>query len=389
MSVSNVFGNVFRGLSNKVEDKETAAALDHQTAAAKELSQAWDRTDIGDDRVYAASEKSDASGEDHTDSSIDGQRVWELIGSCIRSIFDCDSFSTALQQIIQAAGSYMGADRAYCFWLKDDIISNSISWTQELGISFSGVDLVLGERRVELWQSFFSEQEYILLPEPEDMREVIPENLKEVFLREQLSGIILIPLRHQEQLIQLIAFDNPGLPKEELTALTDTLYCLLNLSLNRVYERKRNFQLTYYDSLTGLYNRTKFWNDMRNATREEKSCTGIVLIHMKNLRKINETEGHEAGNQMLKRFAAAIDEIMPGEIVYRIGGSDFVLWMQQLEQLEFTDKVMDLKAAFEDESAVLSASWTEYATDLYQMAMAMDEELYQKLSEKERKYHFR
>lgn len=359
MNVGEVLGNVLRG-RNRAEEGRSQAVPEQP------------------EKMAQTAEKEVSQG-------------FKLLAECLRILHGSDSLIKAIQQITALTGQYMQAEQSWCFWLKDEVICNSFQWSLgELRIPEVPAQ-ELGRLHLDLWDSFFDGREYLVVPDIAEA-ENITDTLKGRFAVCQIESLVLIPMYYQEQLLQVIVYNNIKEDLPELAEFTDALYCMLNMCVGRVFERKRNFELTYYDTLTGLYNRAKFWKDMHNVSEEDRKNTGIVQIHMRHLRRVNEEQGHEAGNQMLKRFAARIDEIMPGEIAYRIGGSEFVLWMQHLEQAEFVDKVMSLKDALgesEQCAANVAARWEEYASDMCQLARQTDEELYQQLEADERKMHFR
>ncbi len=372
MNVGEVLGNVLRGKSRNDENRNGFGRETNQELKDSGLKD-WEQ--IKETEVREASD------------AIKGMR---LLAQCLRILYDSDSFMKAIQQVTALTGQYLQAEQSWCFWLKDEMIYNSFQWSegeQETEITKEE----LGTLYFDLWDSLFDGREYVIIPDVQQT-ELISDTLLERFEAIQTRSLILIPMFYKEQLLQMIVYHNVPVMPKAVAEFTDAMYCMLNMCISKVFERKKNFELTYYDALTGLYNRTKFWKDMRNATEEERQNTGIVLVHMKHLKKMNEEHGHEAGNQMLKRFAVQLDEIMPGEIVYRIGGSDFVFWMQHIEQEEFIDKIVSLKDALEVTGklvANVAARWIEYAEDLYQLARQTDEDLYQLLETDERKTHFR
>ena len=80
-------------------------------------------------------------------------------------------------------------------------------------------------------------------------------------------------------------------------------------------------EYTKIDQLTGLYNRKKLFNDFENSSK----ISAVISIDMNNLKGINDTQGHNAGDLAL----SAIGEIFKyrgkkDTIFYRVGGDEFV-----------------------------------------------------------------
>ena len=83
----------------------------------------------------------------------------------------------------------------------------------------------------------------------------------------------------------------------------------------------------YVDTLTGLQNRTAFYE--YSAALNKKQETGdadfsILMIDINFLKRVNDTYGHEQGNLYLRRAADLIRKHFGDENLYRIGGDEFV-----------------------------------------------------------------
>lgn len=89
-------------------------------------------------------------------------------------------------------------------------------------------------------------------------------------------------------------------------------------------ERYRHLSIT--DSLTGLRNRTYFEQEMRRLEAGNCAPVGIVLCDVDGLKLVNDTFGHDAGDELLLAAARVLKETYPGEgAVARIGGDEFAM----------------------------------------------------------------
>lgn len=88
-------------------------------------------------------------------------------------------------------------------------------------------------------------------------------------------------------------------------------------------------KLKYYslhDSLTGLYNRTYFEQEMRCLESGRYDPVGIIMCDVDGLKLVNDTLGHEAGDALLISAAAIIQKCFRKEdVVARIGGDEFAV----------------------------------------------------------------
>ena len=83
------------------------------------------------------------------------------------------------------------------------------------------------------------------------------------------------------------------------------------------------------DGLTGLANRRLFMETLAQAiTRQRRSHIGLALLFMdlNGFKQINDTHGHEAGDQVLKEFARRLCAcVRQSDLVARLGGDEFVV----------------------------------------------------------------
>ena len=76
------------------------------------------------------------------------------------------------------------------------------------------------------------------------------------------------------------------------------------------------------DPLTGLYNLRGLTADTKHWQRAARVC--VLYLDVDNLKQINDTGGHGAGNAVLSRTAAAMRKVR-GARAYRIGGDEFLM----------------------------------------------------------------
>jgi len=90
-------------------------------------------------------------------------------------------------------------------------------------------------------------------------------------------------------------------------------------------ERRKNQArvnyLTYHDSLTGLYNRTFFEEELKRLDREENLPLTIIFGDLNGLKLTNDVFGHTAGDELLKKSAEALKKACrKDDVIARVGG---------------------------------------------------------------------
>ena len=84
-----------------------------------------------------------------------------------------------------------------------------------------------------------------------------------------------------------------------------------------------------HDPLTGLPNRALFSDRLRLALsrlRRHQTCLAVLFLDLDNFKAVNDTHGHEAGDQFLCEVADCLRGVLRGgDTAARIGGDEFVV----------------------------------------------------------------
>ena len=130
-----------------------------------------------------------------------------------------------------------------------------------------------------------------------------------------------------ERLGQLIYFSQylTHYAKQKLAKLHSVLvYPLRNALLF-----SRGQKLATKDALTGLNNRSMFddslFRKLERSRRHHRSF-GLMLLDLDNFKQVNDSQGHQIGDQVLINFAEILSECVRGtDTVYRFGGDEFAI----------------------------------------------------------------
>jgi diguanylate cyclase (GGDEF)-like protein/PAS domain S-box-containing protein len=98
---------------------------------------------------------------------------------------------------------------------------------------------------------------------------------------------------------------------------------------------KRIRQLAYYDNLTGLANRTLFYDRLEQAiiqAKRNRTKLALLFIDLDRFKEVNDTLGHDAGDELLKTVATRIRGCLrESDVLARLGGDEFVVLLRELD----------------------------------------------------------
>lgn len=98
-------------------------------------------------------------------------------------------------------------------------------------------------------------------------------------------------------------------------------------------------KMAYMDFLTGLNNRMAFELDLRKLEQHQPfaNAVSIVIYDLNDLKMVNDTQGHSAGDAYLRHMAELITGIFPdSRQSYRLGGDEFATIVQGADSESLT-----------------------------------------------------
>ncbi|MGH4050694.1 MAG: diguanylate cyclase domain-containing protein [Clostridium sp.] len=139
-----------------------------------------------------------------------------------------------------------------------------------------------------------------------------------------------------------------------------------NLKLkNEIKDRRRAEDqirlLIYYDALTQIFNSKKMLEDVDVLLEDKNKKFAILFIDLDKFKSVNDSYGHQAGDNILKLAAMRLKNIIRStDTIYRIGGDEFIIILRDLEGILNAQKIA---------ANVLEALTTTFAYKQHQLCI--------------------
>jgi diguanylate cyclase (GGDEF)-like protein len=110
-------------------------------------------------------------------------------------------------------------------------------------------------------------------------------------------------------------------------------YNISKILLSNAEYAKHMEVLAEIDGMTGLYNKTKFLNISKEL--DDISQVSVIFWDVNNLKLINDTNGHEAGDMLIRTVANNIRILAnDNKMAFRMGGDEFIMILKDANEFE-------------------------------------------------------
>jgi diguanylate cyclase (GGDEF)-like protein len=148
---------------------------------------------------------------------------------------------------------------------------------------------------------------------------------------------LLVPLVEGDRRIGLIWVDDPRDRLLPTYARLQALRLFANQAVAALHSSRQAVRLRHeatHDTLTGLLNRRAFRGRL---VREIEAGDGfsLILCDMDNLKTVNDTHGHDAGDEALQMLSDALrSQLRRSDEAYRVGGDEFAVVLPAASRLD-------------------------------------------------------
>ena len=265
-----------------------------------------------------------------------------ILNECLQQMFTSADPEESAKRLLAYIGQTFSCERAYIFELHGEITDNTYEWCAEGVTPQMDVLQNVPAPALDWWYRSFDNSQIIIIPDLEQIRQEYPETyaiLKPQNIRSLAAG----PIREDGKLVGFIGVDNP---EPEMIRLITSLLKVVGYFASTLLKRRdllaKLHELSYHDQLTGALN--------RNALAEyygklSMDCAGVLYCDITGLKRINDTQGHEAGDRMIRHCYDLIRKSVDTQLIYRSGGDEFIALCPNMAENDFERALRRLRHA--------------------------------------------
>jgi diguanylate cyclase (GGDEF)-like protein/PAS domain S-box-containing protein len=133
-------------------------------------------------------------------------------------------------------------------------------------------------------------------------------------------------------------------------SLERVIIAITDVTDRKLTEEKLTYMSTH-DSLTGLFSRSYFEAETERLQVSRQYPISILMVDVDHLKIVNDSEGHAAGDRLIKRTAHVLRlSFRPEDVIARIGGDEFVVITPNTDRFTAAKLVQRLRGMLELEN---------------------------------------
>ena len=152
-----------------------------------------------------------------------------------------------------------------------------------------------------------------------------------------------------------------GFYNAELNGIADSITIIVKNIAKKEEQRKEAEYTSFHDSMTGLYNRRFFSEELRRLDVKRNYPLCIICCDVNGLKLVNDVFGHDVGDQLICRVAESLAGVCRADdILARVGGDEFALLLSHTSEEDAEGIIARIREGFPAENirgAQISASF--------------------------------
>ena len=290
---------------------------------------------------YDVAPKADSSAM----ADLSADTAAEVLKACIK-LRGAENVKQAFQEVIEDIGAICGSDHC-CVLLTDDEKRNCAVFAEYLR---EGSDLKPMSRYVQnfyaisqTWPDTLAGSTCLIIKDDHDMDKLQEQNpvWKSSLDQAGVKTVVLFPLRHGGNLLGYmwaLNFNVENVLKIKETLELTTFFLASEISNYLLLDKLKI--LSTIDTLTSVRNRNEMNNRVdRIVEGKEPVPSAVLFADLNGLKRVNDERGHAAGDKMLRAAASILQSVFHDGEVYRAGGDEFMILVNEINEEEVQDRV--------------------------------------------------
>ena len=163
-----------------------------------------------------------------------------------------------------------------------------------------------------------------------------------------VKSLLILPIENNNHVYGYLVLQSNSKNKAWGTIDKNNLMIITNIiagTMERIRQEKQINFMAYYDTLTGLPNRTLFMDRLNQAVMLAERTSDrivVVFVDLDAFKHVNDTIGYEGGDELIKEISRQLSEsFRKSDTVSRFSGDGFLIMVNNVENTKDVHKIAD------------------------------------------------
>ena len=248
-----------------------------------------------------------------------------------------------IDQFVMKVSDMFGAEYAYLFDHQDGWLELVRSYEHD---QFIDIDFALLSAGQGIAGSVLEQNKPLIYSERKEW-----ESVSKDYSPNEMQSVLCVPIsRNQEiEAVLFLASDKKSFFDDYQLKILDLLCSYFTVTVEKARYMQEAVAKNERCALTGLYNyrylEERLTYEMDRLKNNEINNLSVVMLDIDYFKQVNDTYGHQSGNDILYLFAKKLEAALPtGGTVGRYGGEEFVYILPGIAKAEAVDFAEKLRA---------------------------------------------
>ena len=284
----------------------------------------------------------------------------DFINKILQYAVSSDDPEENINEMLAFLGKRLNVERAFIFEeMGDGTFANTYEWCAEnVPTKLSEFDHIPLEGHIGKVFDDIEKSGQAIIRDVEDLKEEGKTDLYRILKDKGIRNTISGALEANGRYIGICGVENIGSEKN-YNGISEIIRLLSYFFGQLILQRDNNKKLIgygYSDLMTGVGNR-RAYERFEKYDLDKNDTYGYIMCDINGLKRVNDSNGHEAGDDLIKGVCDSLVNVFGKEHVYRMGGDEFVAFSFAKSEDDLKRQIEEAKRQIETEERSASIGY--------------------------------
>lgn len=324
--------------TNQALEKEKFLSWTHKNPVLNKRYLIKDSLILRDGKQYRIEIAIDVDSEVVCNTPYYYARSETILNECLQRVFSTTDPEEGLELMMAYLGETFQCDRVYVFETDGNgQMDNTYEWCAQDVAPQKEILQKMSTSSIDWWMKLFGRNQVVLINDLEEIRTQYPVSYA-ILKPQGIKSLAAGPVSVEGKVVGFLGVDDPSREMMNmLPSILNVIGCFVATLLQRRDLLRRLNVLSFHDPLTGAYNRNAM--SEHSVRCGEKDSLGVIYCDITGLKQTNDSQGHNAGDQLICHCNELLQQTLETPWIYRSGGDEFVAVFYNTDEETFRQNV--------------------------------------------------